>query len=50
MCLKAQSIYLQQMIEHTLELDLIVSEVMVKKYKNEDNLIIEIELARWKNH
>lgn len=30
--------------EHTLELDIIVSEVMVKKYKNEENLIIEIEL------
>ncbi|TWE01821.1 hypothetical protein FB550_105189 [Neobacillus bataviensis] len=28
----------------TLELDLIVSEVVVKKYKKEDNLIIEIEL------
>ncbi|PLS08495.1 hypothetical protein [Neobacillus cucumis] len=27
----------------TLELDLIVSEVVVKKYKKEDNLIIEIE-------
>ena len=29
---------------NTLELDLIVSEVIVKKYKNEENLIIEIEL------
>jgi hypothetical protein len=28
----------------TLELGLIVSEVAVKKYRNEDNLIIEIEL------
>lgn len=28
----------------TLELDLIVSEVVVKKYKKEENLIIEIEL------
>lgn len=28
----------------TLELDLIVSELVVKKYKKEDNLIIEIEL------
>lgn len=28
----------------TLELDLIVSEVVVKKYKKEKNLIIEIEL------
>ncbi|MCM3729240.1 hypothetical protein M3226_26940 [Neobacillus cucumis] len=28
----------------TLELDLIVSEVVVKKYKKEDHLIIEIEL------
>jgi hypothetical protein len=28
----------------TLELDLIVSEVVVSKYKKEDNLIIEIEL------
>ncbi|KKI90042.1 hypothetical protein WQ54_23280 [Bacillus sp. SA1-12] len=28
----------------TLELDLIVSEVVLKKYKNEDNLIIEVEL------
>jgi len=28
----------------TLELDMIVSEVVVKKYKNEENLIIEIEL------
>ncbi|MEH7545349.1 MULTISPECIES: hypothetical protein [Bacillaceae] len=28
----------------TLELDIIVSEVVVKKYKKEDNLIIEIEL------
>ena len=29
---------------YTLELDLIVSEVVLKKYKKEDNLIIEIEL------
>src|SRR4051794_33217707 len=29
---------------HTLELDMIVSEVVVKKYRNEDNLIMEIEL------
>jgi len=29
----------------TLELDLIVSEVAVNKYKKEDNLIVEIELA-----
>lgn len=29
---------------HTLELDIIVSEVIVKKYKNEENLIVEIEL------
>ena len=29
---------------NTLELDLIVSEVIVKKYKNEETLIIEIEL------
>ncbi|CAH2713815.1 hypothetical protein BACCIP111895_00969 [Neobacillus rhizosphaerae] len=28
----------------TLELDMIVSEVVVKKYKKEDNLIVEIEL------
>lgn len=28
----------------TLEVDLIVSEVVVKKYKNVDNLIVEIEL------
>ncbi|WP_338448859.1 hypothetical protein R4Z09_21950 [Niallia oryzisoli] len=28
----------------TLELDMIVSEVVVKKYKNEENLIAEIEL------
>ncbi|MEH7308857.1 hypothetical protein [Neobacillus drentensis] len=28
----------------TLELDLIVSEVVVKKYKSVDNLIVEIEL------
>lgn len=28
----------------TLEADLIVSEVVVKKYKNVDNLIVEIEL------
>jgi hypothetical protein len=28
----------------TLELDLIVSEVVVKKYKNVENLIVEIEL------
>ncbi len=28
----------------TLELDMIVSEVVVKKYRNEDNLIMEIEL------
>lgn len=28
----------------TLELDMIVSEVIVKKYKNEENLIAEIEL------
>ncbi len=28
----------------TLELDMIVSEVVVKKYKKEENLIIEIEL------
>ncbi|HEY2421853.1 MAG TPA: hypothetical protein VGI04_10570 [Neobacillus sp.] len=30
--------------EFTLELDMIVSEIVVKKYKKEDNLIIEIEL------
>jgi hypothetical protein len=29
---------------YTLQLDMIVSEVMVKKYKGYDNLIIEIEL------
>lgn len=29
---------------YTLELDLIVTEVVVRKYKNEDNLIVEIEL------
>ena len=28
----------------TLELDMIVSEVAIKKYKKEDNLIVEIEL------
>ena len=28
----------------TLELDMIVSEVAVKRYKNEENLIVEIEL------
>lgn len=30
--------------ENTLELDIIVSEVIVNKYRNEENLIIEIEL------
>lgn len=30
--------------EHTLELDIIVSEIVVNKYRNEQNLIIEIEL------
>jgi hypothetical protein len=37
---------------YTLELDLIVSEVVVKKYKKLDNLIIEIELedSRILNH
>jgi hypothetical protein len=30
--------------EYTLQLDIIVSEVMVKKYNKEENLIIEIEL------
>jgi hypothetical protein len=29
---------------YSLELDIIVSEVVVKKYKHEENLIIEIEL------
>ncbi|WP_458414834.1 hypothetical protein ACNQFZ_08435 [Schinkia sp. CFF1] len=29
---------------YTLELDMVVSEVTVKKYKNEENLIVEIEL------
>lgn len=29
---------------YTLELDIIVSEVVVKKYKQEDSLIVEIEL------
>ena len=28
----------------TLELDIIVSEITLKKYRNEDNLIMEIEL------
>lgn len=28
----------------TLDLDIIVSEVVVKKYRNEENLIVEIEL------
>lgn len=31
-------------IGYTLELDLIVTEVVLKKYRNEENLIIEIEL------
>ncbi|MGM7723063.1 hypothetical protein [Metabacillus sp. Hm71] len=35
---------LKSSLGFTLELDLIVSEVVVKKYKKEDNLIIEIEL------
>lgn len=29
---------------YTLELDMIVSEVVVKKFKNEENVIVEIEL------
>lgn len=29
---------------YTLELDIIVSEVVVRKYRNEENLIVEIEL------
>ncbi|KEF37810.1 hypothetical protein M670_02841 [Schinkia azotoformans MEV2011] len=29
---------------YTLDLDIIVSEVVVKKYRNEENLIVEIEL------
>src|SRR4051812_48442028 len=30
---------------NTLELEMIVSEVVVKKYRNEENLIVEIELV-----
>lgn len=30
---------------YTLDLDIIVSEVVVKKYRNEENLIVEIELV-----
>lgn len=39
------SIYIfESSLGFTLELDLIVSEVTVKKYKKEENLIIDIEL------
>ncbi|MBB6443946.1 hypothetical protein [Bacillus benzoevorans] len=31
-------------IGYTLELDMIVTEVILKKYRNEENLILEIEL------
>lgn len=35
---------LESNLGYTLELDMIVSEVVVKKYRNEENLIVEIEL------
>ncbi len=44
MFLIVPSIFLSLALGYTLELDMIVSEVVLKKYKDEANLFIEIEL------